>query len=585
MQQEEKQQSVKQKTLETFFKRQNPAAPPPTVLQRVLQDKQASSKLQEARAKGQQLVVLTPEELQQAIEDRAALRGTPGRPRFSQPEQSLVAGLRVKKNNLQKYNLCRQRRVEESAGTKAVIADELVKMSESAASPAEFKRTAMQMFDKPWKSLQKILKNREEWHTRAAALQIGKLAGRRKQGVANQHLKRGNLKTSRGCRKLGAGRPDMFAETKQRVKAWLERERMMQHAVDVSDLLEAFVDDVKEEVALLERKLRGEEAAVKKELPVQKESNLPGFELLQSLQDSVQARDDASAKQRLAECKERLCRLQEHEGYRKSFKNRLVQDVGGKLHRPGRLTQLTLQEEEQAIMETWLEFDAALEVAAFGDEEQLAKFVQNPVQFQQHRADCIIGWSDQIPCWLKMTRGKQVYAASERSKKARLKTADFQKMQDEKLKSLDEAAELLQKAKDIEDAEEETEAIQAGGMEEEKEVQKETGTEEQELQKAVATTLQEETALGDTTLRRGVGSAEDEKWRCTVEHRLVLKNYFKQGEDPEAYNWRPALIVKTASHCRLSNITAEGTWREDEQFEAAGKVVMRSAKCMASPQP
>ena len=93
----------------------------------------------------------------------------------------------------------------------------------------------------------------------------------------------------------------------------------------------------------------------------------------------------------------------------------------------------------------------------------------------------------------------------------------------------------------------------------------------------MATTLQEETALGDTTLRRGVGSAEDEKWRCTVEHRLVLKDYFKQGADPEAYNWRPALIVKTASHCRLSNITAEGTWREDEQFEAAGKVVMRVA--------
>ena len=111
---------------------------------------------------------------------------------------------------------------------------------------------------------------------------------------------------------------------------------MMQHAVDVSDLLEAFVDDVKEEVVLLERKLRREEAPVKKELPVQKESNLPGFELLQSLEDSVQARDDASAKQRLAECKDRLCRLQEHEGYRKTFKNRLVKDVGGKLHRPGR---------------------------------------------------------------------------------------------------------------------------------------------------------------------------------------------------------------------------------------------------------
>ena len=100
VQQEEKQQTVKQKTLGAFFKRQNPAAaPPPTVLQRVLQDKRASSKLQEARAKGQQLVVLTPEELQQAIEDRAALRGTPGRPRISQPEKE--SGCRLEKEEEQ----------------------------------------------------------------------------------------------------------------------------------------------------------------------------------------------------------------------------------------------------------------------------------------------------------------------------------------------------------------------------------------------------------------------------------------------------------------------------------------------------
>ena len=59
------------------------------------------------------------------------------------PEKSLVAGLRMKKNNLQRNTLHRQRRVEESAGTKAAIADELTKMSEGAASPAEFQRTAV----------------------------------------------------------------------------------------------------------------------------------------------------------------------------------------------------------------------------------------------------------------------------------------------------------------------------------------------------------------------------------------------------------------------------------------------------------
>ena len=123
---------------------------------------------------------------------------------------------------------------------------------------------------------------------------------------------------------------------------------MMQHAVDVTDLMEAFLDDLKEEAVLLERKLRGDEAPVKKELRVQKESNLPGFELLQSLEDSVQALDEAGAKQRLADCKDRICKLQENEAYRKTLRARLVKDVGGKLHRPGRLTQLTLQQEEQA---------------------------------------------------------------------------------------------------------------------------------------------------------------------------------------------------------------------------------------------
>ena len=77
----------------------------------------------------------------------------------------------------------------------------------------------------------------------------------------------------------------------------------------------------------------------------------------------MQALDEAGAKQRLADCKDRICKLQENEAYRKTLRARLVKDVGGKLHRPGRLTQLTLQQEEQAVMETWMEFDAALEVA------------------------------------------------------------------------------------------------------------------------------------------------------------------------------------------------------------------------------
>ena len=432
------------------------------------------------------------------------------------------------------------------------MADELVKLSEAAASPAEFRCTAVKTFQKPWKSLSQILKSREEWHKRAKELQLGLTVGTRKQG-ANRFLKKGALKPGKGNRKLGAGRKDAFVATKQRVKAWLERGRMMQHAVDSSDLMEAFLDDVKEEECLLQRKLSGQEVQTKKVETVQEESNLPGFNLLQSLEDFVNTLEDEAAKQRLEECKSRLQKLQQEVGYRKSFARRLVQDVGGRLHTPGRLTQLTLQEEEQNVAETWLEFDAALQLAAFGTEEQLGKFVENPADFEQNRQDLTIGWSDQIPCWLKMSRGAQVYPAAERAKKSRMKTADYQKLQDETVKALEEAADIMQQAKAVEDAaaasaEDTAAAVCAAGEEAEAaaaeepeaaaeaEEQQPDTAEKSQLQQALVQVLKNETELGDTTLRRGVGSSEDEKWRCAVEHRLILKNYLKPGAVPEAQN-------------------------------------------------
>ena len=148
-----------------------------------------------------------------------------------------------------------ERRVVETAGTKAAIADGLVKLGEIAATPAEFKRQAVRTYKKPWKQLQRILQDREELRKRAKELQFGAHVDKRRQGV-NQFVKRSSLKQNRGCRRPGGGRKDSFAAWKHKVKAWLERERLMQHAVDSSDLLEAFFDDVVEEVELLEKKER-----------------------------------------------------------------------------------------------------------------------------------------------------------------------------------------------------------------------------------------------------------------------------------------------------------------------------------------
>ena len=53
------------------------------------------------------------------------------------------------------------------------------------------------------------------------------------------------------------------------------------------------------------------------------------------------------------------------------------------------------------------EFDAALWLAAFGSEEDLVKVVANPGEFMQQRSDVVIGYSDQIPVWVKIGRKKQ----------------------------------------------------------------------------------------------------------------------------------------------------------------------------------
>ena len=76
----------------------------------------------------------------------------------------------------------------------------------------------------------------------------------------------------------------------------------------------------------------------------------------------------------------------------------------------------------------------------------------------------------------------------------------------------------------------------------------------------------------DSTLKRTTGDAAQEKFRITYEARHILKNYLKgDAADPVGVNWQGALVVKGARHCRLSNITPEGTWRVTESYVYGGK--------------
>ena len=75
---------------------------------------------------------------------------------------------------------------------------------------------------------------------------------------------------------------------------------------------------------------------------------------------------------------------------------------------------------------------------------------------------------------------------------------------------------------------------------------------------------------------RGQETANAEKYRITVELRQVILNYWNPGKEPVGIPG-PTAIVVGGKHCRLSNISKDGTWEENEDFFVGKERVQRTA--------
>ena len=75
--------------------------------------------------------------------------------------------------------------------------------------------------------------------------------------------------------------------------------------------------------------------------------------------------------------------------------------------------------------------------------------------------------------------------------------------------------------------------------------------------------------------KRGHDDDEASKFRITVELRQVILNWFHPVKEPIGVCGPTLVIVGGQTHCRLSNIDAEGRWVESETFLVGGKPVVR----------
>ena len=543
---------------------------------------EATAALKQARAQGEKLIVATQAAFEAALKEA---RGEPcdnsnvavgeiggralvmslqknagGRPAGS---NKVVAALDTKSNR--KVSGEKRQRREENAVTKLDMCKALKKMQAASASIAEFHTTACRFYGLDWTQLKKIIKNEAHWVKRVKELKLGKgTAGTNEARGYNQKVVK-RRKFGAGVRAAGAGRKDKFSHVKSRVKAWLWKERSLCHHVDKTDLVEEFMEQCTDEAEHCDMELR--RRASKEEtsrVPEAKnalvlacgdfvEKLQEGFEDMKTASEFAKKLSDAELQAWKCLLEDRVQKLKASQKYRETFGMSLLESTGSKLLKPGRMSTLPMEEEEARVRLGWQQMDRALWTAAFADAAELEKHVADGAAFVNCRTDCVIGFSDQIPVWVKIARGKQVYCEKELMQ--RLTSADFKKMQQERMLKLEQGPGEGKEAGDKEEFV--VEMSDAVSEAKDGKLVQSRGTE-------------------DSTLRRTIGDASQEKFRITYEARHIILHYLKPGTEPKGVQWKGAIILKGV-HARLHNISEGGEWLQTEEFSFAGKTYKREA--------
>ena len=186
------------------------------------------------------------------------------------------------------------------------------------------------------------------------------------------------------------------------------------------------------------------------------------------------------------------------------------------------MTQLAFSEKQVHCELTWQSFDCLTWLVGCGSEADLGQVVADPAEFAKHRKGAALVFSDAVPVWLHGHEGRPLVPVS--------------------------VLESIQKERRQERL---ADALQRAGKEE-------------EAQLARAAMAR---PLGQLD---GPGKPAQEKLRLTWLARQCIDHYFNIEQVPKGRAHDSILMVRSASHCPLENISLTGEWVESEEFEAEG---------------
>ena len=174
------------------------------------------------------------------------------------------------------------------------------------------------------------------------------------------------------------GRKRKFDWAVQLTKHWLNSERAYGHNISKSQLFRRY-----------ERQLKAREQTLRS-------LSAPEPHKVQELEEITHRLSNMESKKQRTKCATRLRTWCDAECVR-----------------PQLTRHMSMLEESIRAKLTWQSFDSALHRCAFGTIEELSNQVARPAEFRAHIGQCILGFSDQVPLWVKETQARSVYASWE----------------------------------------------------------------------------------------------------------------------------------------------------------------------------
>ncbi|CAE7553254.1 unnamed protein product [Symbiodinium sp. CCMP2592] len=334
----------------------------------------------------------------------------------------------------------------------------------------------------------------------------------------------------------GAGAKRQFPEVVQKLGHWLDKERAHGHQV-------------------LQRHLAWQYELLLQEHMVE----------LTELLESEKSKDMSTEERQQHEVKLKLAekQIEAMHGSEKLMNKRaktLATWLGAETRVPNLVTQISSVEQQVRAELSWQHHDWCIHKVASADEDFMRQYFARPNEITPAiRKACVLGFSDQVPLWLKSGSKKEIMASWE---VAGLKKKKQHPHLHEPQQTADETHPAAEEPHEESKAEEPHEESKAEEHHEKQPHEQEEPGDEWKLAMP-----DEKHEMAHLTTRR---QEKADRYRVTFEAMQLVSGFFDHEKTPEGHCMRGILIVP-GQHARLDNIDEHGKWKEDETFFYMGQ--------------